>query len=387
MKTIAVIKNELFKDYLKIVSTDNLEDTLDNPNVPMPFECLVSVDNTNSDALAEQLAGYFQKQKIRNKDFFVFNDEQLAQLSFMINLVKLSSGDSVSNELVKEKKEVEEQKQEQKQVENVQTMAINTPAIVESTVVEPAPVEPTVITPVEAAIVTPVVEPVQIVIPTDVVAPSLVVEQEEVKEQEVKEPFVQEVVSPEFDKEVVPASEANKPVFSASQLSITPPQTDDDIRRLIAEGRVAEMKVEEPMEDDPFQLAEKEVAQPSHQNKAEEIDVFSDIADEFDPFKIEEEVATTTDTIADTTTENKIESNDNVEAYHIPKNSILNFSRNDSITANLVDENNVLFEGNLLSLNDASRAAFKKAGTLGMPNGLTNWLYQGKTLKDLKDGK
>jgi hypothetical protein len=387
MKTLAVIKNELFKDYLKIVSTDNLEDTLDNPNVPMPFECLVSVDNTNSDALAEQLAGYFQKQKIRNKDFFVFNDEQLAQLSFMINLVKLSSGDSVSNELVKEKKEVEEQKQEQKQVENVQTMAINTPAIVESTVVEPAPVEPTVITPVEAAIVTPVVEPVQIVIPTDVVAPSLVVEQEEVKEQEVKEPFVQEVVSPEFDKEVVPASEANKPVFSASQLSITPPQTDDDIRRLIAEGRVAEMKVEEPMEDDPFQLAEKEVAQPSHQNKAEEIDVFSDIADEFDPFKIEEEVATTTDTIADTTTENKIESNDNVEAYHIPKNSILNFSRNDSITANLVDENNVLFEGNLLSLNDASRAAFKKAGTLGMPNGLTNWLYQGKTLKDLKDGK
>lgn len=42
-------------------------------------------------------------------------------------------------------------------------------------------------------------------------------------------------------KEVIPASDAGKPVFSASQLKITPPRTADDIRRSMAEGRFAEM--------------------------------------------------------------------------------------------------------------------------------------------------
>lgn len=42
-------------------------------------------------------------------------------------------------------------------------------------------------------------------------------------------------------KEVVPASEAQKPVFSTSDLAITPAPTADDIRRSIAEGRIAEM--------------------------------------------------------------------------------------------------------------------------------------------------
>lgn len=50
--------------------------------------------------------------------------------------------------------------------------------------------------------------------------------------------------APGFDKEVVPASEAHKPVFSTSNLAISPPQTDDDIRRLLAEGRFAEMTPE-----------------------------------------------------------------------------------------------------------------------------------------------
>lgn len=43
------------------------------------------------------------------------------------------------------------------------------------------------------------------------------------------------------DKEVVPAEWASKPVFSAEQLRITPKRTAEDIRRDIAEGRVAEM--------------------------------------------------------------------------------------------------------------------------------------------------
>lgn len=47
--------------------------------------------------------------------------------------------------------------------------------------------------------------------------------------------------SPEEDKEVIPAEWADKPVFSAEQLLITPKRTAEDIRRDIAEGRVAEM--------------------------------------------------------------------------------------------------------------------------------------------------
>lgn len=47
--------------------------------------------------------------------------------------------------------------------------------------------------------------------------------------------------TPEFDKEVVPLSERDKPIFSANQLSITPPRTPEDILRDIREGRFAEM--------------------------------------------------------------------------------------------------------------------------------------------------
>jgi hypothetical protein len=46
---------------------------------------------------------------------------------------------------------------------------------------------------------------------------------------------------PEFDKEVVPEADRNKPIFSADKLRITPPRTPEDIRRDIREGRVAEM--------------------------------------------------------------------------------------------------------------------------------------------------
>ena len=94
MKTLAVIKNELFKDYLKIVATDNLEQTLDNPEVPLPYTCLDSVNNDNSDLLAAQLMTYFQQSKVRNKDFYVLDEDASAQLSFMLNLIKLSSGQS-----------------------------------------------------------------------------------------------------------------------------------------------------------------------------------------------------------------------------------------------------------------------------------------------------
>jgi hypothetical protein len=46
---------------------------------------------------------------------------------------------------------------------------------------------------------------------------------------------------PEFDKEVIPAEWAELPVFSASQLRVTPPRTAADIQHDIREGRVSEM--------------------------------------------------------------------------------------------------------------------------------------------------
>jgi hypothetical protein len=49
------------------------------------------------------------------------------------------------------------------------------------------------------------------------------------------------VVDSASNKEVVPASQAAKPVYSASRLKIMPARTAADIRRAIAEGRVAEM--------------------------------------------------------------------------------------------------------------------------------------------------
>jgi len=45
----------------------------------------------------------------------------------------------------------------------------------------------------------------------------------------------------EFDKEVVPEADRNKPKFSADQLRVTPRRTPEDIRRDVRDGRFAEM--------------------------------------------------------------------------------------------------------------------------------------------------
>lgn len=92
MKTLAAIRNELFKDYLKIVSTENLDETLDNPLVPVPFTCVTSVQNENSDALMNEINGYFIHRKIKNKDFLALDEDDMAQLNFMFNLIQISSG-------------------------------------------------------------------------------------------------------------------------------------------------------------------------------------------------------------------------------------------------------------------------------------------------------
>ncbi len=97
MKTLAAIKNELFQDYIKLVSTNDLESTLDNPNVPVPFVCVASVENAQADALVEQLNQYFSSKKLKNKDFLCVDENDLSQLHFMFNLIKISSGGQVTS--------------------------------------------------------------------------------------------------------------------------------------------------------------------------------------------------------------------------------------------------------------------------------------------------
>lgn len=97
MKTLAAIKNELFQDYIKLVSTNDLESTLDNPNVPVPFVCVASVQNAQADALVEQLNQYFSSKKLKNKDFLCVDENDLSQLHFMFNLIKISSGEQATS--------------------------------------------------------------------------------------------------------------------------------------------------------------------------------------------------------------------------------------------------------------------------------------------------
>lgn len=47
------------------------------------------------------------------------------------------------------------------------------------------------------------------------------------------------------DKESVPAEDASKPIFSASQLGETPPRTPEDVRRDVRAGRFAEMRLDQ----------------------------------------------------------------------------------------------------------------------------------------------
>ncbi len=46
------------------------------------------------------------------------------------------------------------------------------------------------------------------------------------------------------------APDSSKRMFSASQLKLTPPRTTDDIRRLMREGRFAEMTPGQAGDDD-----------------------------------------------------------------------------------------------------------------------------------------
>lgn len=137
MKTLAVIKNELFQDYLRFVSTSDLPNVLDNPDIPVPFTCVESVDNNNADELLEQIKFYFNNSKIKNKDFFIFNEDSAAQLKFMFNLIKLSSGQQSAPSQTS-----------QAVVETVQSVTKVSPVVVIEPVLVPHLIEEVISTPI-----------------------------------------------------------------------------------------------------------------------------------------------------------------------------------------------------------------------------------------------
>ena len=260
MKKLAVIKNQLFKDYIKIVSTDNLEEVLDNPNIPLPFTCEFEVAVEKADELSEELKVYLNHKKVKNKDFIIWDDEVEAHLNFIFKVIKLSTG---------------------------------------STVVASKPV-------VHATKV------------------------EEVVKEEVKEPVKVEV------KEVV------QPVVNTTSKE----EAKQAMNAVVAE------------EDDDEVFASSPAPAPVKEESSVEV--------------VEEQKNNDEDVIL-------------ISSLNIPVNSTIQFSKKDTITAVLVDEKTVIFEDEEMPLIDATKKAFKKAGVTGLPLGLANWNYQGKSLKSFKE--
>lgn len=103
MKTVAVIKNPLFKDYIRIVSTDNLSKVIEHPDLPLDFKVEMSAKLKRSDEVANLLNSWFIKKKLEKKDF-ILNDEDVdAQLKFFMQLISLVSDNVDSGAFIKEK--------------------------------------------------------------------------------------------------------------------------------------------------------------------------------------------------------------------------------------------------------------------------------------------
>lgn len=300
MKTIAVIKNELFKDYLKIVSTDNLEQVLDDPNIPLPFTCLDSVDNSNSDELAKQLVGFFEANKVKNKEFFILDDNKTSDLLFMLNLIKLSSAQS---------------------------------------------------------------EPVH------------------------RRPLPDLPLLDNLDLNSLTKNEVESPKIVTSNETIH----EDTLEEVHQNLEELNSIIEEQTSTDVIEELPVTIAAPIVQTQHEQLNPVESTpveSTDFDPFKpvlsnFQDDIDTVVEDIQveDTTSQH----NDLVSVLGIPKNSTLHYFKDNNVTATLIDENNVFFDGQLLSLNEAAKAVNKKLSIIGLPNGLNNWLYNGVTLKVLKE--
>lgn len=337
MKTLAVIKNELFKDYLRFVSTSDLPSVLDNPDIPVPFTCVESVDNQNSDLLLAQLKQYFNNSKVGNKDFYTLDSSTQSQLEFMFNLIKLSSGQSGSDTTAQA------------------TVAHNVTAVATPVVQAPvaAPVTKNALQFLPEQKVETTVEPVAPVVEAAPIVENVVTP------QPVEQPAVVEAPVVEIPVVETPVVEQPTPVVEATVEPVVTPVINPAAQEEVSVFADSE-------QDDPFGFKTKE--EPA---KAEVAPVVENVVTS-QPV-VEEPAVVSAPQVA------------MIDSLGIPQGATIHFIKDASITATLVDEKTVNYDNQNMTLVEAAKAAFKKSGTVGMAVGLSNWNYAGETLKAWKE--
>lgn len=91
MKKIALLKNELFPGFVKLVVTENIEQELDNPHIPMPFQAETIVEVNNAENIVNKLNYFIDSYKIKNKDFFKFDEVGEKTFSNIMDIIMLAS--------------------------------------------------------------------------------------------------------------------------------------------------------------------------------------------------------------------------------------------------------------------------------------------------------
>jgi len=98
----------------------------------------------------------------------------------------------------------------------------------------------------------------------------------------------------------------------------------------------------------------------------------------------EEEQAFEKAEVADTKRRERI----NLDAIGIPLGAVLTLSRDENVHATVVSGNQVEYEGQISSLSKSALAALHKLGyTSSAANGSTYWMYENKTLDEIRNEK
>lgn len=181
--------------------------------------------------------------------------------------------------------------------------------------------------------------------------------------QESASTSVSHVTSPVVKKEPAPVVE--KEVIQPVLVTVT---------KAIETPEVVVEDVFTPEEDDPFgfknSTEETEVVAPIISPVVQDVAPVVTIVPEQEVVKEVEVAVPAVEVIA---------------SLGIAKGAVINFIKDESITAKLVDEKTVSYDGQNMTLVEAAKAAFKKSGTVGMAVGLSNWNFQGETLKAWKE--
>jgi len=85
--------------------------------------------------------------------------------------------------------------------------------------------------------------------------------------------------------------------------------------------------------------------------------------------------------------ENRRQSAFNFSSAGIMPGEMLAFSRDDSITAEVLDDKKIQFEGKEVSLSGAARIILEREGRYGAVAGPLYWKYKGETLREIQERK